>query len=110
VVEKALAVDNIFVFVIIFSFFAIPPKYQHWVLFYGILGVLFFRSIFIAAGSILMQYDWLVIVYGVFLIATGIKILFAPEKPLDPEKNIVIRLLKKYLPVTPDFHGQCFFR
>lgn len=109
VVEKALAVDNIFVFVVIFSFFAIPPKYQHRVLFYGIIGALIFRSIFIAAGSILMQYHWLVILFGVFLIATGIKILFAPEKPLDPEKNIVIRLLKKYLPVTPDFHGQSFF-
>lgn len=109
IVEKSLAVDNIFVFVVVFSFFAIPPKYQHRVLFFGILGALIFRTIFIAAGSVLMQYHWLVVLFGVFLIATGIKILFAPEKPIDPEKNIVIRLLRKVLPVTPSFHGQKFF-
>jgi tellurite resistance protein TerC len=109
VVEKSLAVDNIFVFVVVFTFFAIPPKYQHRVLFFGILGALFFRTIFIAAGSVLMQYHWVIIVFGVFLIATGIKILFAPEKPMDPEKNIVIRLLRKILPVTPEIRGQKFF-
>ncbi|MDX6767020.1 MAG: TerC family protein [Candidatus Methylacidiphilales bacterium] len=109
IVEKSLAVDNIFVFVVVFTFFAVPPKYQHRVLFFGILGALLFRTIFIGLGSMLMQYHWVVVLFGVFLIATGIKILFAPEKPIDPEKNIVIRLLKKILPVTPEYHGQKFF-
>lgn len=109
VVEKSLAVDNIFVFVVVFSFFAIPAKYQHRVLFFGILGALLFRTIFIGLGSVLMQYHWVVILFGVFLIGTGIKILFAPEKPIDPDKNLIIRLLRKILPVTPEMHGQNFF-
>ena len=109
VVEKSLAVDNIFVFVVVFSFFAVPAKYQHRVLFFGILGALLFRTVFIGLGSVLMQYHWVVILFGVFLIGTGIKILFAPEKPIDPEKNLIIRLLRKILPVTPEMHGQHFF-
>ena len=109
VVEKSLAVDNIFIFVVVFNFFAIPPRYQHRVLFYGILGALVFRALFIAAGSVLMQYKLIVIVFGAFLILTGIKILFAPEKPIDPDKNPLIRLLKKFLPVTPTIEGQRFF-
>lgn len=109
IVEKALAVDNIFVFVVVFTYFAIPPKYQHRVLFYGIIGALIFRAGFIAIGSVLMQYKWIVIIFGLFLIFTGIKILFAPEKPVEPEKNPVIRLVKKLIPVTPKLHGQKFF-
>lgn len=109
VVEKALSVDNIFVFVVVFSYFAIPPQYQHRVLFYGILGALFFRIIFISLGAALMQFHWVIIVFGVFLILTGIKILFAPEKPIEPEKNPVIRLLKKFIPVTPTLEGDKFF-
>ncbi|MCU0223801.1 MAG: TerC/Alx family metal homeostasis membrane protein [Acidobacteria bacterium] len=109
VVEKSLAVDNIFIFVVVFNFFAIPPRYQHRVLFYGILGALVFRALFIAAGSVLMQYKIIVIVFGAFLILTGIKILFAPEKPIDPERNPLIRLLKRFLPVTPAIEGQRFF-
>ncbi len=109
VVEKSLAVDNIFVFVVVFNFFAIPPRYQHRVLFYGILGALVFRALFIAAGSVLMQYHIVVIVFGAFLILTGLKILFAPEKPIDPDRNPLIRLLKKFLPVTPAIEGQRFF-
>ncbi|MCX6119838.1 MAG: TerC/Alx family metal homeostasis membrane protein [Proteobacteria bacterium] len=109
IIEKALAIDNIFVFVVVFSYFAIPPKYQHRVLFFGILGALIFRAGFIAIGSVLMKYHWVVIAAGVFLIATGVKILFAPEKAPDPGKNPVIRLAKKFLPVTDRFHGQKFF-
>jgi tellurite resistance protein TerC len=109
IVEKSLAVDNIFVFVVIFTYFGVPAKYQHRVLFWGILGALVFRIIFIALGSVLMQYQWIVIFFGVFLILTGVKILFAPEKPIDPEKNPVIKLLRKLLPVTPSFEGQKFF-
>jgi tellurite resistance protein TerC len=109
VVEKALSVDNIFVFVVVFSYFAIPAQYQHRVLFYGILGALIFRIIFISLGAALMQFHWVIIVFGVFLILTGIKILFAPEKPIEPEKNPVIRLLKKFIPVTPTLEGDKFF-
>jgi tellurite resistance protein TerC len=109
VVEKSLSVDNIFVFVVVFSFFGIPNKYQHRVLFYGILGALFFRAIFIALGSVLMQYEWIVWFFGGFLILTGVKIFFAPDKPLDPDKNPIIRLLKKVLPVTQNLEGQSFF-
>jgi len=109
VVEKALAVDNIFVFVAVFSYFAVPQKYQHRVLFYGILGALLFRALFISLGSVLMQYHWIVVVFGVFLILTGVKILFLPEKPLDPERNPVIRLLKKLVPVWPKIEGDRFW-
>ncbi|NUO19208.1 TerC/Alx family metal homeostasis membrane protein [bacterium] len=108
VVEKSLAVDNVFIFVVVFSFFAIPPKFQHRILFYGILGALFFRIIFIALGSVLMQYKLLVIIFGIFLIATGVKIFLAPEKGVDPDKNPLIKLLKKFLPVTPQLHEQKF--
>jgi tellurite resistance protein TerC len=109
VIEKSLAVDNIFVFVVVFSFFAIPPKYQHRILFYGILGALVFRAIFIALGSVLIQYKWVVVIFGIFLIGTGIKILLAPEKGVDPANNLLIRLLRKTLPVTPEIEGQRFF-
>ena len=81
-VEKSLAVDNIFVFVVVFTYFAVPPIYQHRVLFYGILGALLFRVIFIALGSVLLKYTAVVIFFGLFLIATGVKIIFAPEKPI----------------------------
>lgn len=109
IVEKTLAIDNIFVFVVVFSFFGVPLKYQHRVLFFGILGALVFRIIFIALGSVLLQYHWLVIFFGVFLMLTGLKILFAPEKPVDPEKNPIIKLFKKIFPVTHTFEGQKFF-
>jgi len=109
VVEKALAVDNIFVFVAVFSYFAIPPRYQHRVLFYGILGALVFRALFISLGAVLMQYEWVVVIFGAFLILTGIKILFLPEKPLEPERNPVIRLLKRFVPVWPRIEGERFW-
>jgi len=109
VVEKSLSVDNIFVFVVVFTYFAIPPVYQHRVLFYGILGALFFRIIFIALGSALMQWEWVIWVFGAFLILTGLKIIFAPEKPIDPERNPVIRLLRRLVPVTPTLEGDKFF-
>ncbi len=108
IIEKSLSVDNIFVFVVVFTFFAVPAKYQHRILFYGIVGALIFRALFIALGSVLMQYHAVVLLFGAFLILTGVKIFFAPEKKLDPEKNPVIRLLKRFLPVTSSFEGQRF--
>jgi tellurite resistance protein TerC len=109
IVEKSLSVDNIFVFVLIFNFFALPPKYQHRVLFFGIVGALVFRAIFIALGSALLQFHWVVWIFGIFLIASGLKIMFAPEKGIDPENNPIVRGFRKLMPVTPDFHGQHFF-
>ncbi len=108
-VEKSLAVDNIFIFVLVFSYFAIPAIYQHRVLFYGIIGALFFRAIFIAMGSALMQYHVVILIFGAFLIFTGLKMMFAPEKGLEPEKNPLIRLFRKFVPVTGELHGQRFF-
>ena len=109
VIEKSLSIDNIFVFVMVFSYFSIPAKYQHSVLFYGILGALIFRGIFVALGAALMQYHWVVIVFGLFLIFTGFKILFAKEKEIDPERNLLIRLLRRVIPVTSTLQGGKFF-
>lgn len=109
VVEYALAIDNVFVFVAVFSYFAVPVQYQQKVLFYGIMGAILFRALFISLGSILMQYEWIVVIFGVFLILTGFKILFLPEKPLDPSRNPIILGVKKLFPVTPAFHGDKFW-
>lgn len=109
IVEKSLSVDNIFVFVMVFAYFAIPAVYQHRVLFYGIIGALIFRAIFIAAGSWLIQFQWVIYIFGAFLIITGIKMMFALEKEIEPEKNLMIRLFKKIMSVTPKLHGKRFF-
>ena len=109
VVEKSLSVDNIFVFVVVFSFFGIPALYQHRVLFYGIIGALVFRAIFIALGSVLLQYKLVVYLFGGILILTGIKMMFAPEREIHPEKNPLIRLFKRFMPVSASLDGQKFF-
>jgi len=108
VIEKSLSVDNIFIFVVIFTYFAIPLRYQHRVLFYGILGALVFRAIFIALGSVLMKYHTVVILFGVFLILTGLKLFFAPDKKIRPEDNFLIKLLKKFIRIKPTIQGQNF--
>jgi tellurite resistance protein TerC len=109
VVEKSLSVDNIFVFVMVFSYFAIPAKYQHRVLFFGIIGALIFRAIFIALGAQLMQYHFVIYIFGAFLIITGIKMMFTEEKEIDPEKNFLIRLFKRFVPATHELRGKNFF-
>lgn len=109
IIEKALAIDNIFVFVVVFSYFAIPQKYQHRVLFYGIIGALLFRAGFIALGSVLLSYQWIVLLAGAFLILTGVKILFAKNEAADPGKNVIIRMTKKLFPVSEKQHGEKFF-
>jgi tellurite resistance protein TerC len=109
VVEKALSVDNIFVFVVIFGYFAIPAAYQHRVLFYGILGALVFRAIFIALGAALLQYHWVVLLFGALLIITGVKMVFAKEQGVDPSRNPIIRLFRRFVPVTAELHGAHFF-
>ena len=109
VVEKSLAIDNIFVFAVVFAYFGIPKIYQHRVLFWGILGALFFRAIFIAMGSVLMQYKWVVVFFGALLILTGIKMYFAGTEKTDLNKNILIRGLKKVFRIHPQIEGQNFF-
>ena len=109
VVEKTLSLDNIFVFVVVFSFFSIPALYQHRVLFYGIIGAMIFRVIFIALGSALLEYHWVILLFGGFLILTGVKMMFAPDKKLDPDRNPLIRLFRRFVPVTSGHHGPSFF-
>lgn len=109
VVEKSLAVDNIFIFAVVFAYFGIPKIYQHRVLFWGILGALIFRGIFIAMGSVLMQYKWVVIFFGGLLILTGIKMFFAGTEEKDLNKNLLIRLLKKFFRIHPKIEGDKFF-
>lgn len=109
VVEKSLAIDNIFVFVVVFAYFGIPKMYQHRVLFWGILGALIFRIIFIALGSFLLQYQWVVIFFGGLLILTGIKMFFAGTKPQNLENNFIVNQLKKILRVHPKIEDQKFF-
>ncbi len=95
VIEKVLAIDNIFVFIIIFKFFSTPLKFQHKILYFGIIGALIFRAIFISIGASLMQYAWAIIIFGVFLILTGLKMLFSKDNDFEPNKNVLIRLLNK---------------
>jgi tellurite resistance protein TerC len=110
VIEWSLSVDNLFVFLVIFSYFAVPPIYQHRVLFWGILGALVLRAIFIATGSALLaNFHWMIYVFGGFLVFTGIKLLFAGEDKVEPEKNPAVRLLRRFIKVTPDYQGQRFF-
>jgi len=109
-IEKSLSVDNIFVFIMIFSYFAIPAIYQHRILFWGILGALIMRAIFIASGAALLSaFHWIIYVFGGFLIITGIKMFFAGEEKIEPEKNPAVRLLRRWMPITVEFHGQRFF-
>lgn len=109
VVEYSLSVDNIFVFIVILRFFAVPSRYQHRVLFFGILGAMVFRGIFIALGAVLMRYQWVIWFFGVFLIVTGVRMMFAPEKDVPPEENAIIRLFRRWVPVTPELHDQRLF-
>jgi tellurite resistance protein TerC len=109
VIEKSLAVDNIFIFAVVFGYFGIPKVYQHRVLFWGILGALVFRGIFIGMGSVLMDYEWVVIFFGVLLIATGLKMFFAGTEQKNLDENIIVRGLRKVLRIHPKIEGQKFF-
>jgi tellurite resistance protein TerC len=109
IVEKTLAIDNIFIFAVVFSYFGIPKKYQHRVLFWGIIGALIFRAGFIAIGSVLMQYHWVVVFFGALLILTGIKMYFAGTEQKSLDKNVVIKGLKRIFRVHPTIEGQNLF-
>ena len=109
-IEKALSVDNIFVFVLIFSFFHVPDVYQHRVLFWGILGALLMRGAMILAGAALIEaFHWIIYVFGAFLIFTGVRLAFQRNESLHPEDNPLVRLFRRLMPVTQDYAGAKFF-
>jgi len=109
VIEYSLSIDNIFVFVLVFAYFGIPPKYKHRVLFYGIIGALVFRAVFIALGAALMQFHWVIYVFGAFLIITGVKMVFSSNEEIEPEKNLLIRTFRRFMPVSHKIDGKSFF-
>lgn len=108
-IEKSLSVDNIFVFALIFTYFGVPAKYQHRVLFWGILGALVFRAIFIAGGvALLDRFHWTIYVFGAFLILTGIRMATHKHEEIHPERNPMLRLFRRVMRMTPDYRGQRF--
>ena len=110
VIEEALSVDNIFVMVMIFQYFRVPPMYQHRVLFWGILGALVMRGLFIGLGAILIaKFSWLLYIFGALLVFTGVRMAFKQDEEFDAEHNPVVKLTRKFFPVTPKFHGKKFF-
>jgi tellurite resistance protein TerC len=110
VIEYSLSVDNIFVFILIFTYFSVPDKYQHKILFWGILGAIVMRGIFIFAGvALINRFHWIVLVFGGFLVFTGIRMLFQKEGSVDPANNSLVKLVRKFLPVTDELHESRFF-
>lgn len=109
-IEKSLSVDNIFVFVLIFTFFAVPAIYQHRVLFWGILGALIMRGTLIAVGAVLLkEFHWIIYIFGAFLIFTGIRMAIHRNEEMHPEQNPVVKLLRRIIPVTENYEGDHFF-
>lgn len=109
-IEKSLSVDNIFVFLLVFSYFKVPAKYQHNVLFWGIFGALVMRLVFIFTGVALIErFHWIIYVFGGFLIFTGIKLALEKDKEVHPERNPVLMLVRKLIPITKSYHGSKFF-
>ena len=107
VIEKSLAVDNVFVWAIIFTYFAVPREYQHRVLFFGVLGALIFRGIFIAGGSVLIaSFSWILYIFAAFLLWTGYKMIRQRNEHLDPERSAVLRGFRRFVPMTEAYHGQ----
>lgn len=110
ILEKALSVDNIFVFVLIFSYFRVPSEYQHKILFWGVIGALIMRAMFIALGvTLIKNFHWIFYIFGGFLVYTGIKMAQHEETDVDPESNFFIRLCRKIFPITPKYVGAKFF-
>ncbi|MGY1662885.1 TerC family protein [Geodermatophilus sp. SYSU D00705] len=108
-IEKSLAVDNVFVWAIIFTYFAVPREYQHRVLFFGVLGALVFRGLFIAGGSVLIAgFGWVLYLFAAFLLWTGYRMIRQRDEHLDPEKSRALRLFRRYVPMTDAYHGQRF--
>lgn len=111
IIEKSLSVDNLFVFLLIFSYFKVPSAYQHRILFWGILGAIVMRAIFIFTGvALIHKFSWIVYVFGAFLIFTGIKLVVQKEKEIHPENNIVLKLFKKIMPINGSIDEGRFFK
>lgn len=109
-IERSLSVDNIFVFVLLFSYFKVPAEYQHKVLFWGVIGALILRAALIGVGVVLIhQFAWIIYIFGGFLVFTGFRMAMQNDSHIDPEKNIVIRLYKKFFPVTTEYDNGNFF-
>ena len=110
VIERSLSVDNIFVFALIFGYFSVPAAYQHRVLVWGIIGAVVFRILFIAIGaSLLDTFHWMIYVFGAFLVFTGLRMAFGKEMEVNPESNPALKMLRRVIPVTTDYHGTRFF-
>jgi tellurite resistance protein TerC len=110
VIEYSLSVDNIFVFILIFSYFAVKDQYQHKILFWGILGALVMRGVFIFAGvALINRFHWIVIIFGGFLVFTGIRMLFQKDAEVDPSKNAIVKFFRRFLPVSQTTHGDKLF-
>jgi tellurite resistance protein TerC len=110
VIEKSLSVDNLFVFLMIFQYFSTPSEYQHRVLFWGILGALILRAVFIATGSALLSnFHWMIYVFGGFLVVTGIKMYLQGDEKIEPEKNPVVMLFERFVPIIRKYDGHNFF-
>jgi tellurite resistance protein TerC len=110
VIELSLSVDNLFVFLLIFRFFKVSPEHQHKVLFWGIVGALVMRAFFILVGvSLITKFHWVIYVFGALLIYSGIKLFFQNEADVHPDKNPILRLFRRFVPVTEDYHGDKFF-
>jgi len=109
-IEKSLSVDNIFVFILVFSYFKVPALYQHKVLFWGVLGALIMRAIFIFAGlALIEQFHWIIYVFGAFLVFTGFKMISQKDKEIHPEKNPVLKFVKRFIRIKPEYHEDKFF-
>ncbi len=109
-VEVSLSADNMFVFAVLFNYFAVPPEYRRRVLFWGVLGAIVFRLAFILAGTALLKkFHWVIYVFGIIVIVSGIKLLMRKEEEIDPERNPVLQLARRFLPFTSSYHGQKFF-
>ena len=109
-IERSLSVDNIFVFLLVFTYFQVPQKFQYKVLIWGILGALVFRGLFIVLGTFLIaKFHWIIYVFGVFLVITGVRMGIGPEKKIEPDRNPMLRLLRRFLPIATDYHEGGFF-
>jgi tellurite resistance protein TerC len=109
-IEESLSVDNLFVFLLVFSYFAVAPAYQHKVLFWGIIGAIIMRLAFIEVGvTLLERFDWVFYIFGAFLVVTAIRMAFQRDEKIDPEKNVVLRLFRRFVPVTSSYEEDRFF-
>lgn len=109
-IEESLSVDNLFVFLLVFSYFAVAPAYQHKVLFWGIIGAIIMRLAFIEVGvTLLERFHWVFYIFGAFLVATAIRMAFQRDEKIDPEKNVVLRLFRRFVPVTSSYEEDRFF-